>query len=95
VAGARRLLVVPLALAVGWELAVDDRVVVVHEVKNPSPDVTVVVVRDGSGKTEEIEVVREDNADNAVELDGTELAEGDTSTPGREVEVEVEVEVEE
>lgn len=58
---------VPLGVAVGWELMVDDRVVVVHEVK---PDV--IIVKDASGKTEEIAVVKEDTDDNKVELEGTE-----------------------
>ncbi len=68
--GGRRLLVVPLAVAVGWELMVDDRVVIVHEVR---PDV--IVVKDASGKTEEIAVVKEDDAENAKELEGSETDE--------------------
>lgn len=63
----RRLLVVPVGVAVGWELMVDDRIVVVHEVR---PDV--IVVKDASGKTEEIAVAKEDTDDNKVEHEGTE-----------------------
>src|SRR5689334_12543320 len=63
----RRALVVPVGVAVGWELMVDDRVVVVHEVKND-----VIVVKDASGKTEEIAIVKEDTADNSAELEGSE-----------------------
>lgn len=93
----RRVLVVPLALAVGWELAIDKRVVVVHEVKKVEVEkqpVEVVVVEE-AGKTEEIEIVREDTAGNTKELDGTELPESDTTTPSRTVEVEEEVEEDE
>jgi hypothetical protein len=58
---------VPLAVAVGWELLVDDRVVVVHEVH-----VDHVIVRHGDGTTARIETVREDDAENAKELEGSE-----------------------
>ena len=76
--GPRRLLVVPLAVAVGWELLVDDRVVVVHEVH-----VDHVIVKHTDGTTAKIETVREDDAENAKELEGSEY----------EVEEEVEEEV--
>jgi hypothetical protein len=76
--GPRRLLVVPLAIAVGWELMVDDRVVVVHEVH-----VDHIIVKDADGKTEKVETVKEDNADNAKELEGSQY----------EVEEEVEEEI--
>jgi hypothetical protein len=66
-AGGRRLLVVPIGVAVGWELMLEDRVVVVHEVKHD-----VIIVKDASGKTEEIAVVKEDTDDNKVDLEGTE-----------------------
>ena len=76
--GPRRLLVVPLAVAVGWELLVDDRVAVVHEVH-----VDHVIVKHVDGTTAKIETVREDDAENAKELEGSEY----------EVEEEVEEEV--
>ncbi|MBX7098561.1 MAG: hypothetical protein K1X89_12690 [Myxococcaceae bacterium] len=85
----RRLLVVPVAVAVGWELAVDQRVVVVREVRAE----TVVVADLKTSATEELPAVREDDAENAKELPGTVLAEGDTTTPSRETEEEVEEEV--
>lgn len=66
-AGGRRVLVVPVGVAVGWELMVDDRVVVVHEVRTD-----VIVVKDASGKTEEIAVAKEDTDDNKAELEGSE-----------------------
>ncbi len=88
--GPRRALVVPLALAIGWELALDNRVVVVHELR---PDVIVVVDAKTNAK-EEIAIVKEDTADNAKELEGTLLAANDAG-PFRENEEEVEEEVEE
>jgi len=76
--GPRRVLVVPLAVAVGWELLVDDRVVVVHEVHESH-----VVVKHSDEKTERIEVAKEDTPENTEELEGSEY----------EVEEEVEEEV--
>ncbi len=93
--GKRRRLVVPVALAVGWELFYDDRVVVVHHVKHVERDgakVEVVVVKGADGKEEEIEIAREDTADNGQALEGTVHPEGDTKTPATEAEEEVEVE---
>ena len=81
---------VPLALAVGWELALDKRVVIVHEVR---PDV-VVVIDPKTNVKEELAIVREDDAENVKELPGAVLAEADTTTPSREVEEEAEEEVE-
>lgn len=66
----RRLLVVPVALAIGWELMVDDHVVVVKEVHTEY-----VVVEKGDGSTEKIDVVKEDTEENSVELEGTEYEE--------------------
>ena len=65
--GPRRLLVVPLAVAVGWELMVDDRVVVVHEVHEHH-----VVVKHADGKSEKLEIHKEDDAENSKELEGSE-----------------------
>ncbi len=90
----RKLWVVPVAAAVGWELMLDDRVVVVVQeqgAKKDEPDVHVLVVQDSSGKNETVEVVREDTADNSQDLKGSELPEGDTTTPAIETEEEVEV----
>ena len=66
VVAGRRLLVVPLAVAVGWELALDDRIVVVKEVHGE----TLVVVH-ADGKRETVEIVREDTDENARELEGS------------------------
>lgn len=93
--GKRRALVVPVAMAVGWELAYDNRVVVVHEVKHVTVEGTkteVVVIKNEDGTTEELAVVREDTADNGAEQQGSTLADGDTTTPAIETEEEVEVE---
>jgi len=87
--------VVPVGLAIGWELMDNDRVVVVKETKvveKESQSVEVLVVVDTSGNTEEIEVVREDTSENTAELEGSDLPDDDTSTPSVSVEVEVEVE---
>lgn len=81
----RNVLVVPVDMSAGWELAVASRVVVVHEVRPTS-----IIVSDASGGgQEEIEIVREDTAENLVEEQGTAIAENDTTTPYREVEEEV------
>jgi len=65
--GPRHLLVVPLVVAVGWELLVDDRVVVVHEVHHDH-----IVVKRSDGRTEKIETVKEDTEENSKELEGSE-----------------------
>lgn len=93
----RPVWVVPIGLAVGWELLHDDKVVVVREVKIVEVDggqreVLVVAHRDGT--VEDVEVVREDDEANAVELEGSTLPQGDESTPGVDAEIEVEEEVE-
>ena len=98
--------VVPVGLAVGWELLHEDRVVVVREVRVVEVDgvkteIAVVVPADAKvepGRTaavEEIAILREDTKDNAEELEGSRLPDDDKSTPGREVEIEEEVEVDE
>jgi hypothetical protein len=75
----RRVLVVPLAVAVGWELFYDHRPVVVHEI-HP----TYLVVRHVDGKSEKIDIVKEDTPENTVDHEGSEYEE--------EVEEEVEAE---
>ncbi len=70
------MLVVPVDLAAGWELAVEDRVVIVKEVQEDR-----VVVENSDGSTESIEILREDNTDNKDDLGGSEyeveIEEGD------------------
>lgn len=89
--------VVPVGLAVGWELMHESRVVVVREVKVVEIDglkAEVAVVADADGKapaTREIAIIREDTRDNSVELEGTRLPDDDKTTPGVEAEVEEEV----
>ena len=51
--GGRRLLIVPLAIAVGWKFLKDDKVVVVKEVHKHT-----IVVEHTNGKTEEIQIVK-------------------------------------
>src|SRR5882724_314149 len=62
----RRALVVPLGVAVGEELAFDNRMVVVKEVR---PETVVVT---SNGKDEEIAVVKENTPANTKTEDGTE-----------------------
>lgn len=83
--------VVPLAIAVGWELQHEDRVVVVREIKVievEGESTEVVVTTDG----EEIPIEREDDATNGKIEEGSFLADDDTASPGVDVEVEEEVE---
>jgi uncharacterized Zn ribbon protein len=86
--------VVPVGLALGWELDLGDRVVVVKETKfvvKEGTRVEVVVVQGADGKNEEIEVAREDTDDNRKSLQGTVLADGDKATPAVEADEDVEV----
>jgi hypothetical protein len=74
--GGRRLLFVPLAVAVGWELLVDDKVVVVKEVHTHH-----IVVEHSDGTTQKLDVKKEDTKENKKDLEGSEY----------EVEIEEEV----
>lgn len=91
----RRVWIAPAALAVGWELVLDhDRVVVVTQLKTvdrAGATVELAVVRGPDGKTEEIEIVHEDTAENKKDLQGSVLPDGDTSTPAIEGDEDVEV----
>jgi hypothetical protein len=83
----RRAYVVPTAVAAGWELETDTGVVVVQEptvvkVDGVDRDALIVVSADGTKQT--ILVVREDDATNSVDMPGSEIAEGDTTTPGKD-----------
>ncbi len=83
--------VVPVALAVGWELAHEDRVVVVKEIKYVEVEgekTEAIITSDG----EEILVVRENDKTNSAAEEGSFLADGDSTTPGVDVQVEEEVE---
>jgi hypothetical protein len=91
----RRLWVVPVGLAIGWELVHENRVVIVREIRVVERDrarVEVAVVQDSAGKTEEVEVLREDTRENRTELEGSVIADSDQTTPGVEAEIEEEVE---
>lgn len=95
VVAGRRIWVAPLALAIGWEMALDDnRVVVVKEtrfIERSGMRVEVVLVQGADGKTEELEIVRENTADNAKDLQGSTLPGDDKTTPAIEKEEDVEV----
>ncbi len=75
----RRVLVVPLGIAVGWELVVDDHIVIVKEVHTHK-----IVVEKTDGSVQSIDVEKGDTAENAKDLEGSDY----------EVEVEEEVEEE-
>lgn len=89
--------VVPLGLVAGWELMHENRVVVVREIKmieveGARTEVAVVVDADGKDtSTREIAIVRENNRENTVELEGSRLPDDDKTTPGIEAEIEEEV----
>lgn len=77
--------VVPVGLAIGWELVHRDRIVVVRQIRvveREGRQVEVAVVADAAGKIEEVEIIREDTPENVQELEGTLLADNDQSTPG-------------
>jgi hypothetical protein len=84
----RAVWVAPIALAVGWELELAaNRVVVVKEtrfVERAGARVEVVVVQGQDGKTEELEIVRENTPDNSKNLPGSVLPDSDKTTPGIE-----------
>ena len=93
----RRVLVVPVAVAAGWELLIDKKIVVVKEVKTIEAETgkkTVILVQGNQeGDTVmELDAVLEDTKENSVELEGSLLPDGDTETPAIEREEEVEVE---
>jgi len=70
VLGPRRLLVVPAAVVVSWELAIGPRIVIVEEVHHDH-----IIVKHTSGETEKIEVVKEDTTENTKDLEGSEVEE--------------------
>ncbi len=89
----RRVWVAPVALAVGWELVLGrNRVVTVREVKfveRGGARVEIAVVEGSDGKREELEIVREDTAENGKDLQGSILPDDDKTTPAIEKEEEV------
>jgi hypothetical protein len=91
----RRVWVAPVALAVGWELTLENnRVVEVREIKfieRSGTRVEVAVVQGADKKTEELEIVREDTAENKQDLQGSVLPDNDKTTPAIEKGEEVEV----
>jgi hypothetical protein len=76
--------VVPVGMMVGWELMHRNRVVVVKETRIVEKDgqkTEVAVIQDSTGKAEQVEILREDNVENADELEGSVVPDDDTSTP--------------
>lgn len=76
--------VVPVRLAPGWELMHGNRVVVVKEIraieKNGQKS-EVALVEDNTGKSEQVEILREDNGENAGEIGGSVVPDEDITTP--------------
>ncbi|MCG6871365.1 MAG: hypothetical protein LJE84_03660 [Gammaproteobacteria bacterium] len=66
----RRLLVVPLAVASGWELEIDDQVLLVDDVYDDY-----IVVHGPDGGSRKIPVVKEDTKQNLEEFEGSEVLE--------------------
>jgi len=80
----RTFWVVPVGLVAGWELSYANRVVVVREthfVEKAGVRSEVAIVQDMSDKIEQVEITREDTAENSRNLQGSVLDEGDTTTP--------------
>jgi hypothetical protein len=74
----RRLWVVPVGLAVGWELFHTNRVVLVREIRvveREGRKAEIAVIQDAAGNREEVEITREDTADNSDDLAGSEIPE--------------------
>jgi hypothetical protein len=74
----RRIWVVPVGLAAGWELFHTDRVVVVREIRvieREGRKAEVAVIQDAAGNREEVEITREDTAENSDDLAGSETPE--------------------
>jgi hypothetical protein len=87
----RRVWVVPVGLVAGWELLHENQVVVVKETKFVVVDgerTEVAVVQHADGSTEQVEVAREDTAENRENLEGSVLPRNDNKTPGVSAEVE-------
>ena len=79
--------VVPVKVAVGWELMHLHRVVVVRELRVVERDGhrrEIAVVQDDTGQTLEMDIAREDTRDNSVDLPGMAIPASDTNTPALE-----------
>jgi len=80
----RPIWVVPVGLVAGWELSHENRVVVVREthfIEKAGVKSEVAIVQDTSDKIEQVEITREDTAENSRILLGSVLDEDDKTTP--------------
>ena len=80
----RTVWVVPVGLVAGWELTHANRVVVVREthfVEKAGVKSEVAIVQALSDEIEQVEITREDTAENSRNLQGSVLDDGDTTTP--------------
>lgn len=76
--------VVPVELVAGWELSQANRVVVVretHVIQRAGVKSEVAIVQDTIEKLEQVEITREDTAENRKNLRGSVLDDADTTTP--------------
>ena len=76
--------VVPVGLVAGWELSHANRVVIVREthfIEEAGVKSEVAIVQDATDKIEQVEITREDTAENSRNLQGSVLDDGDTTTP--------------
>jgi hypothetical protein len=79
--------VVPVRVAVGWELMHLHRVVVVREIRVTERDGRrgeIAVVQDDTGQTLEMGITREDTPDNSIDFPGMAIQESDANTPALE-----------
>lgn len=83
----RTFWVVPVHMAVGWELMHLHRVVEVREIRVVERDGRrgeVAVVRDDSGQNLEIDITREETRDNSINYPGLAIPDTDIDTPALE-----------
>lgn len=71
----RWLLQIPAATAIGWELVIEDRVVLVTDVELEDGAERLMLEPVGGGTPEAVEVVREDTPENGEEHQGSEIEE--------------------
>jgi hypothetical protein len=79
--------VVPLHLAVGWELMHLHRVVEVREIRVVERDgrrSEIAIVQDATGQRMEVDITREETRDNSIDYPGMAIPESDMNTPALE-----------
>lgn len=69
----RWLVQVPAATAIGWELVIEDRVLIVTDVKIDGDTESLVLKPIDGGQAQTVEVVREDTPENGEDHEGSEI----------------------